>query len=130
MPMTTPRLLSWLLLVAVALAGPLAPLSASAQMQPGKGTEPTPGDATPAAFMNIVYVPGKAIVCGAGAVMATFLMLITFGSGYPTAEGVFKEGCHGTWVLTPDHVSGRIPPDWVRTDNYQTYYPQSQGIYP
>ncbi|HVQ75429.1 MAG TPA: hypothetical protein VMT79_07810 [Candidatus Binatia bacterium] len=128
--MRTSRWLSSLLLLAVALAGPLAPLSASAQMESGMATEPTPGDATGAVFMNIVYVPGKAIVCGAGTVMATFLMLITFGSGYATAEGVFKEGCHGTWVLTPEHVSGKVPPDWVRTDNYQTYYPQSQGVYP
>ena len=78
--------------------------------------------------MNVVYVPGKAILCGAGTVMATFLMLVTFGTAYSTATGVFKEGCHGTWVLTADHVSGKIPPDWVRTDGYQSYYPY--GVYP
>jgi len=22
----------------------------------------------------------------------------------------FKEGCGGTWVLTPEHVAGKIPP--------------------
>jgi hypothetical protein len=138
--MRTPKWLSWLALSAVVLAGPLAPLSASAQVvpgvpMPGLPAEPievqtTQGDAVAAGFMNVVYVPGKAIVCGAGTVLATFLMLVTFGSGYPTAAGVFKEGCHGTWVLTADHVAGKIPPDWVRTDNYQTYYSQSEGIYP
>jgi hypothetical protein len=127
---TSKKWLSWLLLGALVLAGPLAPLGASAQMQPGMATQPTQGDAVGAGFMNVVYVPGKAIVCGAGTVLATVLLLVTFGSGYPTASGVFKEGCHGTWVLTPEHVSGAIPPDWVRTDNYQTYYPQAQGIYP
>jgi hypothetical protein len=134
--MRTSKLLSWFVLSAVALTGPLAPLSVSAQV-PGMPAEPmvtpiqtTEGDAVAAGFMNVVYVPGKAIVCGVGAVMATFLMLITFGSGYPTAAGVFREGCNGTWVLTADHVSGKIPPDWVQTDNYQTYYSQNEGIYP
>jgi hypothetical protein len=131
--MRRPKWMSGLVLTAVVVAGPLAPLSASAQMQPWvapEATATTPGDAVAAGFMNVVYVPGKAIVCAAGAVMATFLMLVSFGSGYPTASGVFKEGCHGTWVLTAEHVSGAIPPDWVLTDNYQTYYPGGQGIYP
>lgn len=128
--MRTSKHLSWLLLVAVVVAGPLAPMGAVAQMQPGMASEPTRGDAVAAGFMNVVYVPGKAIVCGTGTVLASVLMLVTFGSGYQTAAGVFKEGCHGTWVLTPEHVSGKTPPDWVRTDNYQTYYPQSQGVYP
>jgi len=92
--------------------------------------EPTRGDAVAAGFMNVIYVPGKAILCGAGSVLATAMMLITFGTGYQTSQGIFKEGCLGTWVLTADHVSGRIPPDWVLTENYQAYYPQAQGIYP
>jgi hypothetical protein len=36
-------------------------------------------------------------------------MGLTLGSGYRQAVGVFNEGCHGTWVLTPEHVSGKIP---------------------
>jgi hypothetical protein len=186
--MMTRKGLSWLVLAALLLTGPLGPLGASAQIQPptqgppptqmpppppmppastlapippppmqlpppvppaqflpaapSQGepgqvgmwgepvpVEPTQGDAIGAGFMNVVYVPGKAILCGAGTVMATFLMLVTFGNAYPTASGLFKEGCHGTWVLTADHVSGKIPPDWVRTDGYQSYYPHG-GIYP
>jgi len=177
------RALSWLVLAAVTLTGPLGPLSAAAQapppptappgptqpppaqiqppppapMQPpppapppgppaqfhpapmpqtdvwgdpsATSLEPTQGDAIGAGFLNVVYVPGKAILCGAGAVMATFMMLVTFGTAYPTASGLFREGCHGTWVLTPEHVSGKIPSDWERTDGYQTYYPHG-GIYP
>ena len=129
--MTPRRLMSWIVLAAFVVAWPLAPLRASAQMETGMAGPPaSTADAVGAGFMNVVYVPGKAIVCSAGAVFATALMLLSFGSGYLTAEGIFKEGCGGTWVLTPDHVTGKIPPDWVKTDNYQTLYPTAQGIYP
>ena len=30
--------------------------------------------------------------------------------GYGAAIATFKEGCGGTWVLTPEHVAGKIPP--------------------
>ena len=76
---------------------------------PVTNTEPTPGDATAAGFMNVVYVPGKAIICTAGVLTSTVLLLLTFGSAYRAARGVFLEGCSSPWVLTADHVSGKIP---------------------
>lgn len=72
--------------------------------------EPTEGDKTGAFFLNLAYVPGKAIVCGVGTLTSALVMGLTLGSGYRQAIGTFKEGCHGTWVLTPEHVSGKIPP--------------------
>jgi hypothetical protein len=78
-------------------------------VEPIGSKEPTQGDATAAGFMNVVYVPGKAIVCTAGVVTATVLMLLTFGSAYRAAQGVFREGCSRPWALTADHMSGRIP---------------------
>ena len=62
-----------------------------------------------AGFMNVVYVPGKAIICTLGTVGSVGLLLVTFGSAYRAATKVFKEGCHGDWVLTAEHVSGAIP---------------------
>jgi hypothetical protein len=76
---------------------------------PVTSNEPTPGDATAANIMNVVYVPGKAIICTAGVITSTVLLLLTFGSAYRAARGVFQEGCSSPWVLTADHVSGRIP---------------------
>ena len=76
---------------------------------PVTSNEPTPGDATAAGVMNVVYVPGKAIICTAGVITSTVLMLLTFGSAYRAARGVFQEGCSSPWVLTADHVSGKIP---------------------
>ncbi len=77
--------------------------------EPVTNYEPTPGDATAAGIMNVVYVPGKAIICTAGVLTSTVLMLLTFGSAYRAARGVFQEGCSSPWVLTADHVSGKIP---------------------
>lgn len=76
---------------------------------PVTNLEPTPGDATAAGFMNVVYVPGKAIICTAGVLTSTLLMILTFGSAYRQARGVFMEGCSSPWALTADHVSGKIP---------------------
>lgn len=78
-------------------------------IEPVTSNEPTPGDATAANFLNVVYVPGKAIICTAGVLTSTVLMLLTFGSAYRAARGVFMEGCSAPWALTADHVSGKVP---------------------
>jgi hypothetical protein len=133
------------LVAALFVAGPLAPMTAVAQVpppppaapveppltsqKPGQervpvdpvetmmmpsvepitSHDPTAGDATAATFMNVVYVPGKAIICTAGVLTSTLLLLLTFGSAYRAARGVFLEGCSPPWALTADHVSGKIP---------------------
>jgi hypothetical protein len=78
-------------------------------VEPITSTEPTHGDAVGAGFLNVVYIPGKVILCTAGVVTSTVLMLLTFGSAYSAARGVFLEGCSAPWALTADHVSGKIP---------------------
>lgn len=118
---TNPRWLCAVLVVALAFAGPLGALSlptpaaaqtspmASTGDRPAEDTEPTEGDRIGAGFMNVVYVPGKAIVCSVGTVATVTLLLITFGSGYRAAKDIFMEGCSGDWVLTPEHLSGKVP---------------------
>ncbi len=78
-------------------------------VEPIVSNDPTQGDATAAGFLNVVYVPGKAIICTAGVLTSTVLMLLTFGSAYRAARGVFLEGCSAPWALTADYVSGKIP---------------------
>jgi len=118
------------LVAALFVSGPLAPMAAFAQtpqtgqervpvnpdekmlmssVEPVTSREPTDGDAIAAGFMNVVYVPGKVIVCTAGALTSTLVMLVTFGSGYCAARGVFVEGCRSPWVLTADYVSRKNP---------------------
>ena len=87
-----------------------APLQPMESMQPdtlvGAGV-PAPGTGAKigAGVLNVVYVPGKAIVCGAGTVVAGVFMLATFGSAYREATSFFKEGCSGAWLVTPEEVA-------------------------
>ena len=78
-------------------------------VEPITSKDPTVGDAVGAGFMNVIYVPGKVIVCTAGLLTSTLLMLATFGSSYRAARGVFLEGCSAPWALTGEYVSGKIP---------------------
>jgi hypothetical protein len=37
-------------------------------------------------------------------------MIVTLGTAYRAAVDTFKEGCDGPWMLTPEHVAGKVPP--------------------
>ena len=117
----SPRWLCAIVAFTMILAGPFASWTAGAQglMQPhgsilndppSGSVEPTEGDAVGAGMMNVVYVPGKAIICTLGVVATFGVLVVTFGSGYRAAKSVFNEGCGGDWVLTPEHLSGKIQP--------------------
>jgi len=101
-----------LLVALMALTGPL--LSRAAVVEAAElssvDVEVSDGDRVGAGVMNVVYVPGKAIVCGLGTVVSAVVLLATLGSAYRAAVATFKEGCEGPWVLTPEHVAGKIPP--------------------
>ena len=119
--MSIPR---WVSAVFVALlaAGPLGPMAAVAQtsatapLPPQQSMQPEmvdesltrpPGAVAKigAGALNVVYLPGKAIVCGAGTLVAGAFMLATFGSAYREAVSFFNEGCSGAWLLTPEQVA-------------------------
>ena len=118
----TPRWLCAIVAFTMILTGPVATWTAGAQslMQQQQGSilneppsgsvEPTEGDAVAANMMNVVHVPGKAIICTLGTLASVGVLLITFGTGYRHAKSVFNEGCGGDWVLTPEHLSGKIQP--------------------
>ena len=108
----------WLCGLLVAVMALTSPLLSRAVVQAAElSSETSPVDAdvsdadrVGAGFLNVAYVPGKAIVCGLGTVASAGVMIITLGSAYRAAIATFKEGCGGTWVLTPEHVAGKIPP--------------------
>ena len=126
------KLVSAVLMVALALSGPLAPL-AWAQ-------EKTEGQMAPAqqkgigawevgaAVVNTVHVPGKAILCGFGAVTGVAVLLVTFGSGYGVTGRIWQEGCGGRWTITAadlkpteaesDFIMDR--PDYQKSDYQKT----------
>jgi hypothetical protein len=101
-----------LLVALMALTGPL--LSRAVVVEAAElssvDVEVSDADRVGAGILNVGYVPGKAIVCGLGTVASVGVMVITLGSAYRAAVSTFKEGCGGTWVLTPEHVAGKIPP--------------------
>jgi len=74
-------------------------------------SEPGPGAKVGAGLLNVVYVPGKVILCSAGTVLSAGLMLLTFGSAHHAATDLFNQGCGGAWVLTGYDVTGRRPPE-------------------
>jgi hypothetical protein len=99
------------------IGGPLAAMAQMVQPPPPPPAvvppprEPGTAAEVGAGFLNVVYVPGKVIVCSAGTVASAGLMLLTFGSAYPAAVSIFKEGCGGHWVLTGYDVAGLRTPD-------------------
>jgi hypothetical protein len=111
--MGNPRWLCVVLIAVLGISGPLARLAAAQtsmqSMQPESversGPSPGVGAKVGAGVLNVVYVPGKAIVCGAGTIVAGGLMLLTFGSAYREAVSFFNDGCGGSWVLTPEQVA-------------------------
>jgi hypothetical protein len=70
-----------------------------------EGVVPGVGAKIGAGVLNVVYVPGKAIICTAGTIVAGGFMLATFGSAYREAVSFFNEGCRGAWLITPEQVA-------------------------
>ena len=104
-------------LVAVILAGAVPPVARAQQpaQQPGMMQEQmkTSDDTVyevGANVFNAFYVPGKAITCTAGGVVALAVLLITFGTGYKAAAGTINEGCGGRWALTADDLKPEPEP--------------------
>jgi len=105
-----------LLAVAPTAAAAQTSTSATAPLQPMQSMQPEMVDeivTTPpgtgakigAGVLNVVYLPGKAIICSAGTLVAGAFMIATFGQAYREATSVFNEGCRGAWLLTPEEVA-------------------------
>ena len=63
-----------------------------------------PGATAAAVASDVVYVPGKAIVCTASGVLWIATMVVTLGSLYNEAANLVKGGCGGRWVLTGEDI--------------------------
>jgi hypothetical protein len=105
-----------LLAVAPMVAVAQTSTSATAPLQPMQSMQPETVDESVtrpagtgakigAGVLNVVYLPGKAIICGAGTLAAGAFMLATFGQAYREATSFFNEGCRGAWLLTPEEVA-------------------------
>lgn len=102
-----------LLVALMVLTGPLLRAAVVHAAEPSPSpvdVEVSDADRVATGFLNVGYVPGKALVCGLGTVATVGLMVITLGTAYRAAKATFNEGCGGTWILTPEHVAGKVPP--------------------
>jgi hypothetical protein len=68
---------------------------------PGPREESSTGQDVAAGFVNVLYIPGKAIACGLSAVFYGGWMVVTLGGGYKdhNATQIITGGCGGKWVL-------------------------------
>jgi hypothetical protein len=120
------RSLALVVAVSFLLGGPLAPLAAAQQQPPMmqdqmKTGQPDDTNAydVGAGIANIAYVPGKALVCGAGVLVGGVLMLLTLGTAYKAAAATGEDGCGGKWVLRGDDLRpSRMTEDQERPSQY------------
>lgn len=112
--MSGPKWLCAVLVATVTATGALTPVAARAQspLQSMQSDEPESAESGPgtgakvgAGILNVVYVPGRAIICSASLVVAGGFMLLTFGTAYREAVSFFNEGCRGSWALTAEQVA-------------------------
>jgi hypothetical protein len=96
-------------LLAVALI--LGPGSWSrAQANSQTQSEPGAGATAVAVASNVLYVPGKAIVCTTSGVLWLATMALTLGTLYKEAGEFVQGGCGGKWVVTPEDMVNRNRP--------------------
>lgn len=117
------KLVSVVLLVALALGGPLGSVAWAQQKAEAQMAAPKTDQAweVGAAVVNAVHVPGKAVLCLTGGVSGVAILLLSFGSGYEWAGRAWQEGCGGRWTVTAADVKPR--PEsvdfWMERPEYQ-----------
>jgi hypothetical protein len=65
---------------------------------------PAADDRLGAVAANVWYVPGRALICGASALLAGAAMTLTFGQSYEGASQVMHGGCAGPWTVEAEDV--------------------------
>lgn len=119
------KLVSAVLLVALAVSGPLAPLAwAQEKLEAQMAPAPDKGDTAwqvGAAVATGVNIPGKAVLCAVGGVVGFGLLVVSFGSGYRWAGRTWEEGCGGKWVITAADMKGEPDenPFWGERPEFQ-----------
>lgn len=118
------KLVSAVVMVALALSGPLAPLAwAQEKMDAQMAAAKDKGDVAwefGAAVATVVNIPGRAVLCGLAGATGVAVLLMSFGSGYQWAGRVWSE-CHGPWVITAADVKGEPTESefWSERPDYQ-----------
>jgi hypothetical protein len=77
--------------------------------EPVDGRQVGTDDSAGAAVANILYVPGRGIVCGASAIVSGVAMLLTLGQDYEGASELMHGGCSGPWLVRPQDIRQAVP---------------------
>lgn len=96
-------------LSAILLATLLTGCAAHTPSRPLDGPAPAADDTAGAVAANLFYVPGRALVCGGGALLAGVTMLLTLGQDYDGASQLMHGGCSGPWTVTSRDIRQAVP---------------------
>jgi hypothetical protein len=76
---------------------------------PANGRMPDTDDEIGSITANVWYAPGRALVCGLGAISAGLVMTLTLGQSYEEASQLMHGGCSGPWVVGPIDIRQTVP---------------------
>ena len=76
---------------------------------PVDGRVPDADDETGSIAANLWYVPGRALVCGLGAISAGVVMTLTMGQSYEGASQLMHGGCSGPWIVRSSDIRQAVP---------------------
>ena len=99
------RRLTILVLVAALLAG----CAAHTPPAPVNGRAPAADDEAGSIAANLLYAPGRGLLCGGSALMAGLVMVVTMGQSYDTASELMHGGCSGPWIVRPSDIRQAVP---------------------
>jgi hypothetical protein len=118
------KLVSAVLMVALALSGPLAPVAWAQEKMDAQMAAAKEGGDGPwkigAVAATVVNIPGRAVLCGLAGATGVAVLLVSFGSGYQWAGRAWSE-CHGPWIITVADVKGEQEETefWSERPDYQ-----------
>lgn len=109
------RCVALTLALSLSFTGPLATFAVAQQtsqpdlmqetLKPSTSeAESSPAYSVGAGIVNVFYVPGKVVTCGAGAIVGLTLLALTFGTGYKASVAFGREGCGGKWAVTGEDL--------------------------
>src|SRR5215813_1904306 len=95
---------------AVLVAGAVGGGAAGAAASTGQAEQETHsvGAYAGAILGDVLYVPGKIVFAGLGAVTSGLAYLVTLGNT-DTSSAIWTTTVDGTYVLTPRHIEGKEP---------------------
>jgi hypothetical protein len=76
---------------------------------PTNGRVPNTDDEIGSIAANVWYVPGRALLCGFGAVSAGVILTLTLGQSYEKASQLMHGGCSGPWTVDASGIRQAVP---------------------